>query len=608
MCGIIGYLGEDEAAPVLTDGLERLEYRGYDSAGIAVFESGGIHTIKSNGRLSSLREKIKDQGTPRGTLGIGHTRWATHGKPSDYNAHPHSGEKGKITLVHNGIIENYIELKAQLQAEGVKFTSDTDTEVVAQLAEKNYNGNLIETIVKTVSQLKGSFALGILCEDYPDTLVGVRKSSPLLAAVCDKGCLIASDITALLPYSEEIYRMEDGEICVFTKSGAAFYDFDGAPIKKSAEAVGFNAKSADKNGYEYFMMKEIYDQPETLRATINQYITPDGKVDPGAGAKGFGNLKDINRIFIVGCGSAYHAGVVGKYVIEELVRIPVEADIASEFRYRDPILDEHTLVIIISQSGETADTLAALRLAKESGARVMSIVNVEGSTIATESDCVLFTRAGIEIAVATTKAYSAQIATLYVAAVYMAQELKTVSEDELRLLVHHLALLPDAVEKALGTKSRAEELAAKYYELDHAYYVGRNIDYASAMESSLKLKEISYVHSEAYAAGELKHGTISLIEDGTLVIALCCCRRLLAKTQSNIEEVRARGARIICVTTEDEVKALKYDDLLTVPATHPLFVGSLEVVPLQLFAYYTAKFRKCDIDKPRCLAKSVTVE
>lgn len=608
MCGIIGYLGEEQAAGVLTDGLERLEYRGYDSSGIAVFGRNGVQTVKSNGRLSVLRDKLSEQGVPKGTLGIGHTRWATHGKPSDVNAHPHSGNRGIFTVVHNGIIENYSELKSTLEAEGVRFASDTDTEVIAQLLERHYTGDLLSSVLSAVAELKGSFALGILCADSPDTLVGVRKSSPLLAAVCEQGYFIASDITALLPYTDKIYRLEDGEICVFKSGSIRFSDFKGNNVEKHCETVGAGARSAEKNGYEHFMKKEIFEQPDAIRATVTPHILPDGKIILGAAVDGLGTIEEIEKIFIVGCGSAYHAGIVGKYVFEELLRIPVEADIASEFRYRNPVLNSRSLVIIISQSGETADTLASLRLVKNSGARVLSIVNVEGSSIATESDCVLFTRAGPEIAVATTKAYSAQLAMLYVIALYFAQELGTVGKDELTELSHALSELPDAAEKALGTDMAAMHLAEKYYKLDHAYYIGRNLDYASALEASLKLKEISYIHSEAYPAGELKHGTISLIEEGTPVIALCCCERLLSKTASNIEEVRARGARIISIMSESQKDRINYDEVLSVQDTHPLFFASLEIIPMQLFAYFAAKFKKCDIDKPKSLAKSVTVE
>ncbi len=608
MCGIIGYTGNKSAAPILLDGLERLEYRGYDSAGIAVFESSGVEIIKSKGRLAVLKQKVEEEGEPKGVAGIGHTRWATHGAPSDKNAHPHQGCKGIFTIVHNGIIENYAGLRSELEKEGVVFRSETDTEVIAQLLDKLYDGNPLETIIRTVKKLHGSYALGVLCRDFPNTLFCARKTSPLLAAVSDEGCMIASDITAILPYTRDIYRLDDGEMGVLTADSVKFFNMDCQEIKKEITTVNLNARAAEKGDYEHFMLKEIYEQPDAIRSTISEHIKSEGRVTLGEAAKNLKTLDDIDRIYIVGCGSAYHAGIVGKYVMEELLRIPVEADIASELRYRNPLINEKSLVIFISQSGETADTIAALREAKKRGAKILSVVNVEGSTIARESENVIFTRAGVEIAVATTKAYSSQVAVLYVIAAYMALELGKTDENEIQKLLHELASLPEYVEKCLGDAEIIKELARKYYDRDHAYYIGRNLDYASALEASLKLKEISYVHSEAYAAGELKHGTISLIEEGTLVVALCCCERLLAKTVSNVEEVRARGANVLCVAPEGRENSVIYDDLITVPVSHPLIMPSIEVIPMQLFSYFAAKFRKCDIDKPRCLAKSVTVE
>jgi len=608
MCGIIGFAGEEPAVPVLLDGLERLEYRGYDSAGIAVFENGKVRVVKARGRLSALREKISESKPLKGTVGIGHTRWATHGAPSDINAHPHQSSTGLFTVVHNGIIENYSRLKEELIADGYSFASETDTEVIAHLLEKNYKGNPIETMVRALSILEGSYSIGVLCADFPDKLFCTRHSSPLLAGIGKNSCLIASDIAAMLQYSSEIYRLEEGELAVLTKDSIAFYNAEGSTIKKERIVVDLSPDAVEKGGYEHFMLKEIMEQPEALRNTLLQFLGENRKITLGDVPLPRAELEKIDRVFIVACGSAYHAGVVGKYVFEEMARIPVEVDIASEFRYRRPILNEKTLVIIISQSGETADTLAALREAKNSGAKILSIVNVPGSSIARESGLVLPTRAGVEIAVATTKAYSSQLAVLYVIAAYFAQELKTVSEAELRDFIFALAALPETVSYALETATQVEELAEFYAKQEDAYYIGRNLDYAAAMEASLKLKEISYVHSEAYAAGELKHGTISLIEEKTLVVALCCCERLLPKTAANIKEVKARGAQILCVAPQGNTMELEADRTITVPRTHPLLMPSVEIIPMQLFSYYVAKCRKCDIDKPRNLAKSVTVE
>jgi glucosamine--fructose-6-phosphate aminotransferase (isomerizing) len=608
MCGIIGFAGEEPAVPVLLDGLERLEYRGYDSAGIAVFENGKVRVVKARGRLSALREKISESKPLKGTVGIGHTRWATHGAPSDINAHPHQSSTGLFTVVHNGIIENYSRLKEELIADGYSFASETDTEVIAHLLEKNYKGNPIETMVRALSILEGSYSIGVLCADFPDKLFCTRHSSPLLAGIGKNSCLIASDIAAMLQYSSEIYRLEEGELAVLTKDSIAFYNAEGSTIKKERIVVDLSPDAVEKGGYEHFMLKEIMEQPEALRNTLLQFLGENRKITLGDVPLPRAELEKIDRVFIVACGSAYHAGVVGKYVFEEMARIPVEVDIASEFRYRRPILNEKTLVIIISQSGETADTLAALREAKNSGAKILSIVNVPGSSIARESGFVLPTRAGVEIAVATTKAYSSQLAVLYVIAAYFAQELKTVSDEELRDFIFHLAALPETVSYALETATQVEELAQFYAKQEDAYYIGRNLDYAAAMEASLKLKEISYVHSEAYAAGELKHGTISLIEEKTLVVALCCCERLLPKTAANIKEVKARGAQILCVASQGNTMELEADRTITVPRTHPLLMPSVEIIPMQLFSYYVAKCRKCDIDKPRNLAKSVTVE
>ncbi len=610
MCGIIGYVGDDIATGYLVSGLEKLEYRGYDSAGIAVIENGRIDVIKSKGRLKVLEEKISEQGGfSNGTIGIGHTRWATHGEPSDLNSHPHLSKSGLFAVVHNGIIENFSILKEKLISQGYEFKSETDTEVVSQLLEKNYDGDLLKAVKKTADVLEGSYALGILCRDYPDKFVCVRRASPLIVGVSDKGNFIASDITAILSYTNNIYKLNDGEIALLSKDEVLFYDQYLQPLKKSVTHIDWDISSAEKCGYEHFMLKEIMEQPEAIRATISPRIKDNGTIALDGVNLTKQDIENLSKIYIVACGSAYHVGVVGKYVIEKLTRIPVEVDIASEFRYRDPIVDGDTLVIIISQSGETADTLAALRMAKSKGARVLSIVNVVGSSIASESDDVLYTWAGPEIAVATTKAYSTQLCMMYILAVHMAKELEKISPNETRRLLSALMAIPEKLEGVLHSAPEIEETAKLFKDLEHAYFIGRGIDYAIALEASLKLKEISYIHSEAYGAGELKHGTISLIEPGTMVVALACVDELFAKTMSNIKEVKARGAKVLCVTTakhSDELGDIDYK--LIVPDTEALFIGSLEVVPMQLLGYYVSKHRGCDIDKPRNLAKSVTVE
>ncbi len=609
MCGIIGYIGKENATPYLVSGLEKLEYRGYDSAGIAVINKGKIDTVKSKGRLSFLEEKIESTGFVGGTVGIGHTRWATHGEPSDENSHPHLSQSGLFAVVHNGIIENYSSLKNELISQGYKFNSQTDTEVVSHLLEKNYNGDFLLAVKKTADKLEGSYALGILCKDRPDEFVCVRKSSPLIVGTGDNGNFISSDITAILGCTNEIYKLSDGEIALIKRNSLEFFDSELVPIKKVKEKITWDISSAEKCGYEHFMLKEIMEQPEAIRATVSPRINTESEIVLDSVTLTKEQMQNIKKAFIVACGSAYHVGVLGKYVIEKLTGISVEVDIASEFRYRDPIVDENTLVIIISQSGETADTLAALRMAKEKGARILSVVNVVGSSIASESDDVLYTWAGPEIAVATTKAYSTQVFMMYLLAIYMAQKLGKISPDETRKLMSELMAIPDKMEKILKSANKTEKLSDIFLPLEHAYFIGRNIDYAVALEASLKLKEISYIHSEAYGAGELKHGTISLIENGTLVVALACCDAIFQKTLSNIKEVKARGATVLCVTTEkhkDEVPDADY--IITVPETNELFIGSLEVVQMQLLSYYAAKSRGCDIDKPRNLAKSVTVE
>ena len=609
MCGIIGFVGDEPAAPILLKGLKKLEYRGYDSAGIAVIENGKIDISKSKGRLRVLQEMINNGEDMKGTVGIGHTRWATHGKPSDANSHPHLSNSGLFAVVHNGIIENYATLKEDLQKKGCIFESDTDTEVIAHLLETNYTGDLLEAILKTTSQLEGSYALGILCREFPDKLIAIRRSSPLIVGLGKNGNFIASDIPAILEYTRKIYQLSDGDIAIIGHDNVDIYNEKGKKIEKDIVTVTWNVAAAEKGGYEHFMIKEIMEQPTALSATISPRIGADGSIVLDGISLTKKDLEKINRIYIVACGSAYHVGVVGKYVIEQLTRIPVEADVASEFRYRNPIIDDKCLVVIISQSGETADTLAALREAKTRGARVISIVNVVGSSIANESDDVLYTWAGPEISVATTKAYSTQLTMMYILGLYIANKLELIDSSNLRRLLRELINIPNKVEQILKMAPEIEKLAQRYVYLHHAYFIGRNLDYAVALEASLKLKEISYIHSEAYPAGELKHGTISLIEEGTFVVGLTCCERLVEKTMSNVKEVKARGAEVLIITTEGNTEAAKEaDHVIYVPKTDELLMPSLEVVPMQLLGYYIAKARKCDIDKPRNLAKSVTVE
>ncbi len=609
MCGIVGYIGKDFAVPYLIEGLSKLEYRGYDSAGVAVIEDGKIDVTKKSGRLRILEDVLKEKEKSGATIGIGHTRWATHGAPTDENAHPHLSESGLFAVVHNGIIENYAELKEELIKSGVHFSSQTDTEVIAALLEKNYDGDFLSTASKTLSMLEGAYALAILCKDFPNTLALARKSSPLVLGKGENGIFAASDVTAVLKHTSDIFKLSDGEIALVDGENLSFYLSDKTPIEKKSEKITWSAEDAQKDGFDHFMLKEIFEQPAVFARTVNPHIK-NGKVVFENFSLSKAETKKLDRIIITACGSAYHAGIIGKYVLEKTTRIPTEVDIASEFRYRDPIITENTLVIIISQSGETADTLAALRLAKERGACVLSIVNVVGSTIANESDSVVYTAAGPEIAVATTKAFSAQVAVLYLLAARLAFEKGTLFENELSLYLSELQKLPDKLEEVIDkTQSKAKEIAKDFASLEHAYFIGRGIDFAAATEGSLKLKEISYIHSEAYAAGELKHGTISLIEPETAVVALACGDELFSKTMSNIKEVTSRGAKVLAVTTEKhkaDCKDLSF--VVTVPETHPLFSASTEVAFLQLLSYYTALFRGCDIDKPRNLAKSVTVE
>lgn len=609
MCGIVGYIGNEAATPFLLEGLAKLEYRGYDSAGIATVDATGIETHKAKGYLANLRSLVKEGEGMAQTVGIGHTRWATHGRPSDENSHPHCSADGRFSVVHNGIIENFALLKEELEQGGVVFSSETDTEVVAQLLAREYTGDLMAAVRATVAKLEGSYALGILCADHPDELVAVRNASPLIIGLGEGENYIASDIPAVLSRTRRVIQLKDHEMACLTRAGVTVYAEDGTPIQKEPIEVSWDSESAEKGGYEHFMIKEIMEQPTALQATISPRVDHNGNVVLDGITLTEEQLRGIDRIVILACGSAYHAGCVGKYVIEKIVRIPVEVDLASEFRYRDPLVNEHTLAIVISQSGETADTLAALREARRRGARVLSVVNVVGSSIANESDDVLYTWAGPEISVATTKAYSTQLTMMYLIAFYMARHLGRITEDEQKKLVHELLHLPQLIEQILEQAPVIEKLAQRYAYLEHAYFIGRNLDYAMAMEASLKLKEISYIHSEAYAAGELKHGTISLIEEGTFVAALACCEALIDKTVSNIKEVKARGAEVLLLTTEDRRGTIKdVDHTLYIPRVHDLLMPSLEVVPLQLLGYYIAHARNCSIDKPRNLAKSVTVE
>ncbi len=608
MCGIVGYIGDDKATPILLNGLEKLEYRGYDSAGVAVYQNHSVEVVKSKGRLKNLCDILTSDNHMTGTLGIGHTRWATHGEPSDINSHPHCSENGSFAVVHNGIIENYLYLRDYLMNKGKRFASETDTEVVAQLLEYYYNGNILDTIIKVLSKIEGAYALGIICKDDPDTLYAVRKDSPLIIGLGKGENFIASDIPAIIDKTRDIYRLNDNEIAVIKRDNVTVYNEAKEIITKNKIHIDWDITAAEKEGYEHFMLKEIMEQPKAVHNTISPRLV-DGKIVLDELKLTKEDLQKLKKIVIVACGSAYHVGVVAKYAIEKTVRIPVEIDIAFEFRYRDPIIDENVLVLVISQSGETADTLAALREAKKLGARVLSIVNVVGSSIANESDDVLYTWAGPEISVATTKAYSTQLCVVYLLVLYMSDLLGTISKQEYQNYVADLEALPSLIEKTISDTKQIQAVAAKYYQCENIFFIGRNIDYALSLEGSLKLKEISYIHSEAYAAGELKHGSISLIEDGTLVVSLATYEALFDKMMSNIKEVKARGATVLSLTTEDKtIIESETDEVFYIPNINSMMAPSLAVLPLQLFAYYVADNRGCDIDKPRNLAKSVTVE
>ncbi len=609
MCGIVGYVGPKDCSDVLVSALTKLEYRGYDSAGIAVFQNNEIKTVKTQGKLKDLEDKLKEVGKPDGHIGIGHTRWATHGEPSDVNSHPHSG--ARVTIVHNGIIENYIELKEFLVSKGREFLSDTDTEVVAQLLDYKYKGNPLETIDEVMAELKGSFALGIMFKDFPDRVFAVRRESPLIVGVADGECFIASDVPAILQYTKNYYLLEHDEIATLTKDGVTFVDEHLDPIEKELKTADWDMEAAEKSGYPHFMIKEINEQPSAIKTTIMPRIKNGLPCLEECGIT-LEKIKDFKNITIVACGTAMHAGMVGKYVIEDLARIPVNVDIASEYRYRNPIVGEGDLVIIISQSGETADSLAAMRLAKRKGATTLAIVNAKGSSIAREADMLIYTLAGPEIAVASTKAYITQLSVMYLFAFELALAKETVSEAECKRLVSALIKMPDAVQYVIDNcEEKCKYIASKLITADSLLYIGRGLDYALSMEGSLKLKEVSYIHSESYAAGELKHGTISLIDDGIPVISVATQTDIIPKTISNIVEVKSRGAKIILVCTDACARGLKdgvADYVVEIPHSEELLMPITAVVPLQLIAYYTSINRGNDPDKPRNLAKSVTVE
>lgn len=609
MCGIVGYIGPKQVVPILIDGLKKLEYRGYDSAGIAVVEKNKILVIKSVGKMSNLEEKIETY-TPEGHVGIGHTRWATHGRPSDINSHPHTDCSGEFAVVHNGIIENYLELREWLESEGHEFVSETDTEVLPHLVEHFYNGDLTETVREAAKKLEGSYAMAAMAKKEPGKLVAVRKDSPLVVGIGQGEYFLASDIPATLAYTRDNYIINDDEIAVLTKQGVAVTDLSGNMVEKEVFHVNWDAVAAEKGGYPHFMLKEIYEQPRAVRETLSGRISNDNKeVILKELSITADEVKNLKNIFIVACGTAFHAGMVGKYVIEDLARIPVTVDIASEFRYRNPIISKGDLVIVISQSGETADTLAALRASKKAGAKVLAVTNVVSSSAAREADDVLYTWAGPEIAVASTKAYSTQLIAMFLLGIHFAQVRGAIDADYAEALIRGLRELPEQVQTILGELEGLESFLKKYADCQNTFFLGRGLDYAVAMEGCLKLKEISYMHAEAYAAGELKHGTLALIVDGVPVVALATQMDLYDKMVSNIKEVKARDAQVIGVTFQGNNELKKVvDHVMYIPKTDRILAPVLTVVPLQLLAYHIAVARGCDVDKPRNLAKSVTVE
>jgi len=608
MCGIVGYTGTQQAAPILLDGLKKLEYRGYDSAGIAVLNDGVIKVDKVSGRIANLCELTDEGKECPGMIGIGHTRWATHGAPTDTNAHPHLSNDGRFAIVHNGIIENYISLREELISKGYHFESETDTEVIVHLLEMYYKGDLRRAIIKTSSRLSGSYALGVICTEKPDTIYVAREASPLILGVGAGENYFASDVTALVANTRNAIYLDDGEFAEITPDGVNIFDAAGQAVSKKIARITWDIEAAEKGGYEHFMLKEIIEQPRAVKATVAPRIK-DGKIilDEIEWSKEY--LESINKIVITACGSAYYAGCAAKYTIEKLCRIPVTCELASELRYSDPLIDEHTLLIVLSQSGETADTIAAMKECKTRGARTLAIVNVVGSTIAKLADDVLYTWAGPEIAVATTKGYTTQLCVLYLVAVYIAKTLEKLEDAD---YYHHLStllMLPKRVQEALDMNPKIPKMAKKYHATKSMFFIGRNTDYAIALEGALKMKEISYIHAESYAAGELKHGTIALIEEHQPVIALCCNQAIMEKTLSNIVEVKARGAEVLAVAFKGNQEILSQaDDVIFIPKVDTLFSAVVEIVPMQMLAYYVAKENGCDIDKPKNLAKSVTVE
>ncbi|MGN0983831.1 MAG: glutamine--fructose-6-phosphate transaminase (isomerizing) [Gemmiger sp.] len=613
MCGIVGFTGSQQAAPILLDGLAKLEYRGYDSAGIAVQDAAGkIEVVKAKGRLQGLSDMTDAGRAVAGSCGIGHTRWATHGEPSVVNAHPHYSRDEKIAVVHNGIIENYQELKDRLIRRGYEFVSQTDTEVVAQMLDYYYTGasagDALDAIVRMMMHVRGSYALGILFADQPGVIYAVRKDSPMIVGRTEDGAIIASDVPALLKYTRTVYYIDNLEIARLAPDSIEFFNMDKEPVQRESTTIEWDAEAAEKGGYEHFMMKEIHEQPAAVRDTLSPRLK-EGRIDLSELSLDEEAIRQVHRMYIIGCGSAYHVGVAARYVFESLARLPVEVDVASEFRYRDPVLEPGSLAVVISQSGETADSLAALRACKEHGVRTIGIVNVVGSSIAREADATLYTWAGPEIAVATTKAYSTQLAACYLLATEFARVRGTLAEGQYETLVAELETLPDKIEKTLGDKERIQWFASKYANARDAFFIGRGLDYAVALEGSLKFKEVSYIHSEAFAAGEMKHGPISLIEKGTLVVGVLTQPDLFEKTVSNLVEAQSRGAYLMGLTTygnysiEDRASFTVY-----VPKTDPHFATSLSVIPLQLLAYYVSCAKGLDVDKPRNLAKSVTVE
>ena len=608
MCGIVGYTGTQEAAPILLEGLKKLEYRGYDSAGIAVLNDNLIAVSKVTGRIANLCERTADGKNCPGTVGIGHTRWATHGAPTDTNAHPHMSNDGKFAVVHNGIIENYIALREELIQKGYRFESQTDTEVIVHLIEMYYTGDLKKAVIKTSARLQGSYALGVVCTDESEKVYVAREASPLILGVGVGENYFASDVTALVSYTRNAIYLDDGEFAEITPDSITVFNPAGQPIEKKISRITWDIQSAEKGGYEHFMLKEIIEQPRAVKATIAPRIK-DGDIILDETELTADYLKSINKIVITACGSAYYAGCAGKYAIEKLCRIPVQVELASELRYSDPLIDEHTLLIVLSQSGETADTIAAMKECKIRGAKTLAVVNVVGSTIANTADHTLYTWAGPEIAVATTKGYTTQVSVLYLFALYAAKKMNRINDKLYNDLLESLKMLPKKIQEALDMNPTISTLAKKYYVADSMFFIGRNTDYAVALEGALKMKEISYIHAESYAAGELKHGTIALVEEHQPVIALCCNEAIMEKTMSNIVEVKARGAEVLAVTFKDNQKIVSLaDDVIFVPKIETIFSAAVEIVPLQLLAYYVAKENGCDIDKPKNLAKSVTVE